>query len=53
MQGTDTCLEMQHFQGLPVTVLMGYLLVPALMQKSWRDTRVPPHLCRENPQGYL
>lgn len=59
MPGADTCLAMQRFQGPPVTVLMGYLLVPFLllmpagMQKSWRATRVPPCLCRENLQGYL
>lgn len=51
-------LELQHLQGSPVTGLMGYLLVsflllvPALIQKCPQDTTVPPHLCRENPQGY-
>lgn len=58
MQGTNMYLEMEHPQGLPMTGLMGYLLVsfpllmPALMQKSRRDTRGPPHPCRKNPQGY-
>lgn len=56
MQGTDMCLE--HLQGPPVTGLIGYLLVsflllvPTLMQKFWRDTKVPTHLYRKNPQGY-
>lgn len=50
------CLE--HLQGPPVTGLIGYLLVsflllvPTLMQKFWRDTNVPAHLYRKNPQGY-
>lgn len=49
---------MQHPWGSPMTGLMGYLLVSflllmsALMQQSQRNTRVPPHPCRENPQGY-
>lgn len=56
VQGTDMCLE--HLHGPPVTGLIGYLLVsflllvPTLMQKFWRDTKVPAHLYRKNPQGY-
>lgn len=56
VQETDVFLE--HLQGLPVTGLIGYLLVsslllvPILMQKFWRDTKVPAHLYRRNPRGY-
>lgn len=55
MQGTDLCLE--YLQGPPVTGLIGYLLVsflllvPTLMQKFWRDIKVPTHLYRKNPRG--
>lgn len=68
MQETDICLEYPQeppitglrgdLQEPPITGLIGYLLVsflllvPTLMQKFWRDTKVPAHLYRKTPQGY-